>query len=82
MRELPYNSEHSSSKSKVPHVICTTTLVFPGRDKADRCAKRRGRSRWLAGLFYVRLQSACGPGLPFVLRTFMRYDLHNTRVET
>jgi hypothetical protein len=27
-------------------------------------------------------QSARRPVLPFVLRTFMRYDLHNTRVET
>jgi hypothetical protein len=27
-------------------------------------------------------QSARGPVLTFVLRTFMRYDLHNTRVET
>jgi haloacid dehalogenase-like hydrolase len=29
----------------------------------------------------VRPQFARGPVLPFVLRTFMRYDLHNTRVE-
>jgi hypothetical protein len=28
-RELPYNSENSSSKRKIPHVIHTAILVFP-----------------------------------------------------